>query len=98
VSRLKFTQLAREDFQRIGDYIAKDNPVAAFNFVDRLQARCILLTDRPGIGRKRNEIKLNMRSATEGEYVIFYRALPDGIEIVRVIHSKRDLGKISFSD
>ena len=36
MSRLKFTQLAREDFQEIGDYIAKDNPIAAFNFVSRL--------------------------------------------------------------
>lgn len=98
MSRLKFTQLAREDFLNIGDYIAKDNPIAAFDFVHRLQERCISLAVHPGTGRKRGEIEPTMRSATEGEYVIFYRALPDGIEVIRVIHSKRDLGKISFSD
>ncbi len=96
MSRLKLTRLARQDFQEIGDYIAKDNPIAAYNFVDRLHQRCISLADHPGTGRKRDEIKPNMRSVTEGDYVIFYRALSDGIEILRVIHSKRDLGKISF--
>lgn len=98
MSRLKFTQLAREDLLNIGDYIAKDNPIAALDFVHRLQERCILLTDHPGSGRKRDEIEPAMRSATEGEYVIFFRALPDGIEVIRIIHSKRDIGKISFSD
>ncbi|MDP3508279.1 MAG: type II toxin-antitoxin system RelE/ParE family toxin [Candidatus Melainabacteria bacterium] len=98
MSRLKFTQLAREDFLEIGDYIAKDNPIAALDFVHRLQERCTLLTDHPASGRKRDEIEPAMRSATEGEYVIFYRALPDGIEVIRIIHSKRDLGKVSFSD
>lgn len=98
MSRLKFTRLAREDFLEIGDYIAKDNPIAALDFVHRLQERCTLLTDHPGSGRKRDEIEPAMRSATEGDYVIFYRALPDGIEVIRIIHSKRDLRKISFSD
>ncbi len=98
MSLLKFTQLARADFLDIGDYIAKDNPIAAFDFVSRLQERCILLADHPGTGRKRGEIAPTIRSATEGEYVIFYRELTDGIEVMRVIHSKRDLGKTSFSD
>lgn len=93
---LKFTQLARQDFQDIGDYIARDNQIAAFNFVSRLNERCISLADHPGTGRKRDEIVPSMRSATEGDYVIFYRVIDDGIEIMRVIHSKRDLGKISF--
>lgn len=97
MSRLKLTRLAREDLQEIGDYIGKDNPVAAVNFVHRIQGRCVSLAENPGIGRKRDEICPNMRSATEGEYVIFYRTLADGIEIIRVIHGKRDLGKVSFS-
>lgn len=97
MSRLKLTRLAREDFQEIGDYISKDNPVAAVNFIRRIEERCVSLAENPGIGRKRDEICANMRSAAEGEYVIFYRAMKDGIEIIRVIHGKRDLGKVNFS-
>ncbi len=96
MSRVKFTQLARNDFREIGDYIAKDSPVAAFNFVHRLEERCISLADHPGVGRKREEIMTNLRSATEGDYVVFYLALRDGIEVVRVIHGKRDIAKINF--
>lgn len=53
MSLLKFTQLARADFLDIGDYIAKDNPIATFDFVHRLQERCILLAYQPGTRRKR---------------------------------------------
>lgn len=98
MSRLKFTLLARQDFQDIGDYIAKDNLHAALTFVKRLEARCLSLSQNPRIGRKRDEMKTNLRSATEGDYLIFYRPLADGIEVMRVIHGSRDINKIVFSD
>ena len=36
----------------------------------------------------------NLRSFPFGRYVIFYLALPGGIEIVRVLHGARDLDAI----
>jgi toxin ParE1/3/4 len=98
VSRLKFTLLARQDFQDIGDYIAKDNLRAALSFVQRLEGRCLSLSQNPRIGRKRDEVRPNLRSATEGDYLIFYRPLADGIEVMRVVHGSRDTRKILFSD
>jgi len=89
---------AQVDLLNIGDYIAQDNVDAAITFVLRLKQRCVDIAQFPGTGRKRNEIKPNLRSATEGDYVILYRRLPDGIEIVRVVHGKRDIGKITFPD
>lgn len=96
MSHLRFTRLAQEDLTEIGDYISKDNPSAALNFINRIKERCTALTNCPGTGRKRDEIIQNLRSATEGDYVIFYHAITDGIEILRIIHSKRDINKISF--
>jgi toxin ParE1/3/4 len=29
-----------------------------------------------------------------GSYAIFYRAIPDGIEVVRVLHGRRDIEAI----
>lgn len=33
----------------------------------------------------------NLRSHPHGNYVIFYRPIGDGIEIVRVLHGARDI-------
>lgn len=90
--RLSFSERALLDLEEIHDYIADDNVTAALNFINRLKSRCSELTSFPGIGRKREEIKTGYRSICEGEYVIFYRLkIADEIEIVRVVHGKRDL-------
>ena len=97
VKRLVFTPNSLQDFQEIHDYIAKDNADRASDFIDRLQERCNELVGFPGIGQKRDEIRVGCRSVTEGEYVIFYRVLnKKAVVIMRIIHAKRNLGKIVF--
>jgi toxin ParE1/3/4 len=51
----------------------------------------------PAMGRVRDEIDSKLRSFSVGKYLIFYVALPDGVEIVRVLHGARDIETI-FSD
>lgn len=89
---------ARKDLTEIEEYIGKDNPQAAVDFVRRLIERCNDLSQFPGSGRRQDHVRSGYRSITEGDYVIFY-LLPtvDVVEIVRVIHGKRDLGK-AFKD
>lgn len=96
--KLRVAKLAAHDLREIEDYIAQDNPVAAVNFVQKLTERFRILLDSPGIGRKRPEITTTMRSSSVGEYLILYRPFKGGIEIVRVVHAKRDLGKIVISE
>jgi len=43
------------------------------------------------MGRTRDELVPRLRSLPFGRCVIFYRALDDGAEIVRVLHGARDL-------
>ncbi len=86
--------LALEDLAEIGDYIAKDNLKAAITFVEQLRDCCYSLGNNPRVGRKREEIRPGIRSITEGNYVILYRSQAVYIEIVRVIHTKRDINKI----
>ncbi|MCC7530999.1 MAG: type II toxin-antitoxin system RelE/ParE family toxin [Candidatus Melainabacteria bacterium] len=92
--RITFSPASREDLQGIFNYIAQDNLDAAIAFVRQLKQRCTELAPLPNVGRKRDEIQRGYRSVVEGEYVIFYQAMPDGmLEIKRIIHSKRDLRK-----
>jgi len=50
------------------------------------------------MGRLRDELADGLRSFPVGRYVIFYRPIPKGIEIVRVLHGARDLDAIFRSD
>ena len=63
---------------------------AAVKHRQRLEKRWLALLDQPRIGTKRDDIKPDLRSVTEGNYVIFYRILADGIEVGRVLHTSMD--------
>lgn len=43
------------------------------------------------MGRRREELAPDLRSITEGNYVILYLGTANGIYIVRVLHSKQDI-------
>lgn len=75
------TTQAEEDLIEIWIYIAQDNPGAT----DRV------LADNPLMGRLRPNIAPELRYFTVGNYLILYRTVRDGIQIVRVIHGARDL-------
>ena len=55
------------------------------------------LASHPNLGRSRDELAEGLRSFPVGRYVIFYRAIPEGVEIVRVLHGSRDLNAIFTS-
>jgi toxin ParE1/3/4 len=94
VIRLSFTDQALQDFQEIHDYIAKDNADAALDFIGLLQQRCNELCEMPGRGRKRDELAIGLRSSGVGEHLIFYRMQGDNLELIHVLHARRDLPKM----
>nr|WP_292433209.1 type II toxin-antitoxin system RelE/ParE family toxin [Methylobacter sp.] len=49
------------------------------------------LADNPLMGRLRPDIAPKLRFFTVGKYLILYRTMQDGVQIVRVIHSAGDL-------
>jgi toxin ParE1/3/4 len=91
MAQLRFTENAERDLVEIGNFIARDSPTNAAQFVLRLEQHCSFLASHPLAGRTRDELALGLRSLAYGRYVIFYRALDDGAEIVRVLHGARDL-------
>ena len=82
---------ARSELEAIGDYIAEDSPANAKRFIDRLTEKFIALGGSPRIGRVRPELRPDLRSFPFGAYLILYRIVDDGVEIVRVVHSARNL-------
>jgi toxin ParE1/3/4 len=51
------------------------------------------LADNPRCGRLRNELRQNLRSFPVGQHLIFYTVVGDVAEVVRILHSARDLSE-----
>jgi len=94
LTRVVYRPLARSDISNIWDFIAEDSVLRADSWVDALDEKLRLLATQPLMGRAREELFANLRSHPFGRYVIFYRPLPNGVDVIRVIHSARDLGSI----
>ena len=83
--------LAAEDIAEIWDHIADDSLRAADRWVNQLDEQFQLLATQPLMGRARKELSLGLRCFPFGRYVIFYEPVDAGIDVVRVLHSARDV-------
>jgi toxin ParE1/3/4 len=83
--------LAALDILDVWDHIADNDMVAADRWVDELDTTFSRLATQPLMGRARPELAPDLRSFPFQRYVIFYVPLPDGIDVVRVLHSARDI-------
>jgi toxin ParE1/3/4 len=59
--------------------------------IDKFDHALSPISDFPGMGAERDELKPGMRSYPVGEYLLFYVQVEGGIELVRVLHGMRDL-------
>lgn len=89
--RLLRTAQAEEDLIEIWSHIALDNIRAADRLLDKLDAKSRMLADNPRLGMERADVAVGVRSWPVGSYLILYRELDDGVEIVRYAHGARRL-------
>ncbi len=89
--RVVTSPAAFSDLTDIWLYIAADSPASADLLLDRIERACRVLAEHPFLGRPREELAPNVHGFPIGNYVVFYRSLDDGIEVVRVIHGARDI-------
>ena len=83
---------ARLDLIEVWSYIASDSETAADRLLDRIEGALAILSQNPFAGRARPELATDLRSLPVGNYVLFYRPQPSGIELVRVLSGYRDIG------
>jgi toxin ParE1/3/4 len=90
MKQFRVSDVARSDLDEIWLYIAQDNLDAADKFIHAIVSRFPKLAAMSLIGRQREELSPRLRSFPVSRYVIFYRPIENGIEIVRVLHGARD--------
>ena len=88
--RLVYAPAAQRDLAAISDFIAIENRKRARSFVAELRAACRSL----GTESLRYPVLmpgLDVRRMPVGNYLVLYRVGDNSVQIVRVLHSARDM-------
>ena len=91
MQRILRTRASRSDYDEIWSYIAVRDLAAADRLVEQFDATLELIASAPHIGRKVEELAPNLRSFPIGNYLIFYRPVEDGIQLIRLLHGAREI-------
>lgn len=95
--RIRRNPRVKQDILELPRYIARDSFDAGMRFFDAVEQTLAKLAEMPGMGAIRgfdNPKFSDVRSRSVdgfGNHLIFYRKIPGGIEVLRVIHSARDI-------
>lgn len=98
--RVVVRPLAESDLDEQALYIAQDSVNAALRFLDAAQSAFDRLRSFPEIGRSREFLHPDLRGVRSWpipkfeKHVIFYKISGDLVDVLRVVHSARDLDSI----
>ena len=85
------TATAQEDLVDIWSWIADESPASADRVLDRMQEVAHKLAELPKMGRARDDLLPGLRSFVVGSYVMFYMVSPESLEVLRILHGRRDI-------
>ena len=95
MAKVKYSTFASADIYENAEYIARDKPDAAYKWVETIESICETLAANPEMGQARKSRNHGAcRSFTTGNYVIFFRGIDDGVEIIRIVRGERDLDNV----
>ena len=84
-------EVAERDLESIWVHVAERNYDAADALIDEILEVAKKLAKWPEMGRARPELHPDIRSFPVGSYMVFYRVLPDALQVARVLHQRRDV-------
>jgi toxin ParE1/3/4 len=94
----RVTDEARADLDAIWLYVAeRGGTETADRLIDAIIERFPRLASIPGMGVAREDFAPGLRSFPVGDYLTFYRRTTGRIDIVRVLHGRRDLPRFFSS-
>ncbi len=92
IVRYKLAPPANNDLREIAHYTKeKWGADQAKKYLKELRKALGTLAQTPKMGRLREELAPGLRSFNAGDYIVFYKESKTGINVVRILHSKRDI-------
>ena len=98
--RLVWSPKADDDLRGIWQYFARvASPEIADKLLREIKLRGERVAERPFLlGRARDEIRSGLRSALVHPHIIFYRVTDTTVELVRVLHQRRNFSALLAND
>jgi toxin ParE1/3/4 len=85
------TPEAIDDLDQIARHIGRDSFSASLRWLTEMDALFDSLSTRPEIGERVKSRRLgDVRRHAHGNYVVYYRPVRDGIQLMRVLQGARD--------
>lgn len=84
----------------VAEYIGQNNPDAAERFMDAVEDALQLIEAVPGVGHPYRSEHPKLQDVRVGHvkgfpnHLIFYRPIPEGIEVIHVLHGARDIKSV----
>jgi len=100
---IKKPEAKRDLIERMA-YLDEVNPGLAGRFLAAVEATLQRLAHVPGLGGFCEYEKPRLKELRVfpvkrfPKYLVFYRALPDGIDVIRVLHGAQDIERILTED
>lgn len=92
--RYALTDLAKQDVREIIAYVRARSPQSAKRVRAELREAMRLLADFPGMGHRRDDVAHEaLRFWSIYSYLIVYRPDTKPLEVIRVIHGARNVGR-----
>jgi toxin ParE1/3/4 len=92
---LTWAPRARQDLIGIWHHYAARNPDAADRLLDEVERVAGLLADNPMMGVGRSELGPGVRTFVAARiFVVAYRVLEDGVDVLAVVHHARDVRRV----
>lgn len=88
---------ARHDLKNIGRFIAEQSSSLEISrrYLTKIRERCELHAIHSEMGTLRPDIGYNIRCFSVDSYVVFFRPITTGVEVIMVAHGFRDIDVIT---
>ncbi|NTW83376.1 MAG: type II toxin-antitoxin system RelE/ParE family toxin [Chlorobiaceae bacterium] len=80
-----------DDLAEIWSYIAVESEKRADALIDTFDWKFKEIAECPVTGKNRDELYRGLMSLPIGRHIVFYLIIPEGIEVIRVLHAAREV-------
>jgi toxin ParE1/3/4 len=89
VSAFRFSRRAEADLLEIARYTLHTWGLdQTLRYLDDLEACCRKLAYHPKLGRECEDIRPGLRRMEQGRHIVFYRQVPGGVLVSRILHQR----------
>jgi addiction module RelE/StbE family toxin len=93
--RLEWRPEAEADLLAIVSFIAEDSPDAAQELMDEIEAKVSALPDHPKLYKASQRVRGLRELVVRPNYVVFYEETPERVQVVNVVHARRQWPPVS---